>query len=101
MTREEIVAKINQRRRQIAVHSVIYYRFNDNIIDDHTYDRWSKELAELQKAFPYYSAEVDMYDRFKDFDGSTGYHLIDIPWAVGKAEQLLRLHKERKNNGKY
>ena len=38
---------INRRERQILVHSCLYYQFNENLIQDHVYDAWSKELAEL------------------------------------------------------
>ena len=31
---DDIKALINQRRRQILVHSVIYYKFDDNIIKE-------------------------------------------------------------------
>ena len=38
--------RIAQRRRQILVHSIIYYRFNENIITDHTWAEWAKELVQ-------------------------------------------------------
>ncbi|WP_423220055.1 DNA ligase LigA-related protein [Bacillus cereus] len=38
---EAIRDNITQRRHQILVHSCIYYQYNTNIIDDHTYDRWA------------------------------------------------------------
>ena len=38
---------INRRERQILVHSCLYYQFNENLIQDHVYDAWSKELVEL------------------------------------------------------
>ncbi|WP_410501080.1 DNA ligase LigA-related protein, partial [Escherichia coli] len=44
---EAIRDKITQRRHQILVHSCIYYQYNTNIIDDHTYDRWVMELGRL------------------------------------------------------
>lgn len=95
MNKEEILSRITQRRLQIAVHSVIYYRFNDNIIDDHKFDRWSKELAELQSQFPDLSKQAIYYEDFKDFDGSTGFQFSDKPYFVGRAERLMMLHKRR------
>ena len=44
MTHEQIKEKINQRRRQMLVHSCIYYRFDTNIVSDFDYDRWVNEL---------------------------------------------------------
>lgn len=40
---------ILRRRRQLLVHSVIYYRFNENLISDQTWSTWAVELEKLQK----------------------------------------------------
>ena len=91
-----IAELINRRRRQILVHSCIYYRLNDNIISDHQYDMWSKELAELQAAYPDIAETVPFADEFRGFDGSSGFDLpIHMPYVVGTAEALLREHKNR------
>ncbi len=86
---------INQRRRQLIVHSVLYYRMNTNIVSDHDFDRWCKELVDLQMMYPKESSEVPFAEEFKDFDGSTGFHLASIPWGQEKAQQLLNYHKGR------
>ena len=52
MTEEQILARINQLRREILVHSVIYYRLNDNIISDEEWSRRAKELYDLQNKYP-------------------------------------------------
>ena len=39
MTTTKIRELISRRRRQVLVHSVIYYKLNANLIDDAT---WSK-----------------------------------------------------------
>lgn len=41
-----------QRRRQVLIHACLYYRLDTDVVDDHTYDRWSKELADLQVQYP-------------------------------------------------
>lgn len=88
---DAIAAKIAQRRRQVLVHSVIYYRMNDNIVDDQTWSKWALELEELQKAYPEVAANLPYAEEFKDFDHSSGYNLpLDDPWAVKKAKQLLQ-----------
>ena len=88
---DAIAAKIAQRRRQVLVHSVIYYRMNDNIVDDQTWSKWALELEELQKAYPEVAANLPYAEEFKDFDHSSGYNLpLDDPWAVKKATQLLQ-----------
>ena len=91
------VGLIKRRRNQILVHSVIYYRLNDNIIDDFTFDKWSKELAELQRSYPEESAAAPYYEAFADFDGSTGALLpIHDPHIVARAQSVLAYHKKRK-----
>lgn len=71
----EITELINRRRNQLVIHSLIYYEFNDNIVSDAIYDKWSKELAELQAKYPSESAAAPLTEMFADFDGSTGYQL--------------------------
>ena len=74
--KQPVAEKIRQRRRQMLVHSFLYYELDSNIIDDHTWSMWGVELAELQKKYPKESAEVEYADLFKDWDGSSGAHLI-------------------------
>lgn len=91
---EKALELIKRRRLQLLVHSCIYYRLNDNIITDHTFDMWSVELVNLQKQYPEEAAKVCYADAFKDWDGSTGAFLpLTDPWVVNKAEQLLRWRK--------
>lgn len=90
MDTENIAEKILRRRRQILVHSVIYYKFNDNIIDDKKWSEWALELEQLQKEFPDIATNLQWAEKFKDFDHSSGYNLpLDDPWATKKAQQLL------------
>ncbi|MBP3889353.1 MAG: hypothetical protein J6F30_17145 [Cellulosilyticum sp.] len=72
---QTIKEKIRQRRRQMLVHSYIYYELNQNIVSDHKWAEWAKELQELQQKYPKESAEVEYYEDFKDWDGSSGAFL--------------------------
>lgn len=85
---------IHRRRRQILVHSVLYYKLNENIITDHKFDQWAVELAELQRAYPRASLSVNyMYDAFKDFTGETGAFLpLNNFEAHLVARAILRTH---------
>ena len=75
------------------VHSCIYYEFNENIIDDHEFDRRAKELVELQEKYPEIAEKVEWADAFAGFDGSSGYHLpYRNPWVMKTAKRLLRAH---------
>jgi hypothetical protein len=97
-TPEDIKSLIKRRRRQLTVHSFGYYRLNDNIIDDHTFDKWSMELVELQRRYPELSQEVELHEYFNDFDGSTGYHLpTHLPWVADTWEKLKRYERKLKN----
>ena len=89
-----IPALINRRRRQILVHSYIYYKLGTSIIDDHKWDKWARDLVDLQKVYPTIAKKVPYHDAFKGFDGSTGYNLPVDPWVINAAINLLRIHDE-------
>ena len=88
---QTITEKIQQRRYQMLVHSYIYYRLNDSVVSDHDFDRWAKELVELQELYPEESKQAPYYEDFIDFDGSSGY---DLPYHYPNireiAHRLLR-----------
>jgi hypothetical protein len=94
MTSEEIAAKISQRRRQILVHSIIYYRLDDSIIPDHKWAEWARELVDLQEKYPKIAETCELAAAFKGFDASTGY---DLPLGDAHyhtvAEWLLDYHR--------
>lgn len=84
-----IAEKIQQRRLQMLVHSCIYYEMDYNIISDKQWDAWSKELVVLQRDNPEISKQVDWYDAFADWDGSSGAFLpLKDPWVIEKAMKL-------------
>jgi hypothetical protein len=78
MNDEQIKELITRRRRQLTVHSFLYYQLNENIIDDHTFDFWSKELVELQEQYPEIAKECIWAKEFETFDGSSGF---DLPYS--------------------
>ena len=94
MNKEEIAEKISRRRRQILIHSIIYYKLNDNLISDDTWLKWAAELDYLQKKYPDIAATCVYAKDFADFDKSTGFNLpLDDSWAYEKALYLLRTRK--------
>lgn len=66
---------MNRRRRQLHVHSVIYYHMGTNIISDATFDKWSNELVALNKKHPELLHTGFKHDLFADWTGDTGMHL--------------------------
>lgn len=86
-----IVKLIERRRRQILVHSYLYYERNANLIDDATWSKWAEELVNLQRQYPDLSSQAPYYEAFKDFDASTGFNLpYTLPNMVSVAEHLLQ-----------
>ena len=94
--RLSIAKLITRRRRQILVHSVIYYRLNDNIISDQQWSEWALELETLQTQHPDIASECPLADAFEGFYHATCENLpLDDPWALNKAQYLLMLRDKR------
>lgn len=89
--KKKILELINRRQRQIIVHSVIYYRYNDSLISDYTFDTLSEELVTLQKMYIDIAKNSVFWNEMQDFTGETGFHLTDNSWGIRKAEYLLNL----------
>jgi NAD-dependent DNA ligase adenylation domain len=87
---------VNRRQRQILVHSFLYYQLNTNILPDHTYDLWCKELAAYMQQHPEIAVKSVYYEAFKNFDGSSGY---DLPYGNPEIQnvgyRLLKLEKRK------
>lgn len=91
---DPIASKIQQRRYQILVHSLLYYDLDINLVPDSQWAEWAKELVQLQLSHPDTASRVIFAEAFKDFDGSTGFHLpYRDEQIVDIAHRLL--HHER------
>lgn len=95
MLNQKVLELIKRRRFQLALHSTVYYVYDSNIISDSEYDRLSEELVKLQREYPEESKEAPLYEAFKDYDGSTGFHLTNRLNFHHKALHMLRLKEER------
>lgn len=86
-----IMELIHRRRRQLIIHSIIYYRLGTSIITDAQWDGWARELVRLQSDHPQLSARVEyLQEEFIGFDGSTGFDLpLGDPRSVECARKLL------------
>lgn len=88
-----ILELISRRRRQMIVHSIIYYRHCTSLIEDSTFDKWARELVKLQRDYPE-EAEIAPYaELFNDWDGTTGFRLLDSEWGYDVAERLMKKSK--------
>ncbi|MBA4544570.1 hypothetical protein H1164_17215 [Thermoactinomyces daqus] len=94
---KDILELINRRRRQILIHSFLYYRMNTSVIPDLTFDQWARELAELQRKYPEISCEGIFADAFADFSESiTGFNLpLNDPWVIATGMYILRICNEK------
>ena len=86
---EEVRNLITRRRRQILLHSYIYYEINDNLIDDVTWSKWALDLEQLQSIFPEESASTLYSEEFKGFDHSTGAGLDYFKSEIIDVSNLL------------
>lgn len=92
---DDILQLINRRRRQILVHSAIYYEFNQNIIPDKTFDDWCRELVNLHAKYPKQSCRAVFHEVFKDWTGFSGYDLLKgnaREWATSQTKYLLGIN---------
>lgn len=91
---QTIEEKIKQRRLQMLVHSYIYYELDKNIIDDSTWDKWAMELVDLQLKYPKESKNVEYYEQFKNWDGSTGADLKFDNKIKQRAGRLVKINEK-------
>lgn len=96
---EPIRELIQRRRLQIIVHSCLYYKLNTSLVSDQKWQEWANELVVLQSEYPQISKNLDYHQNFKDFDGTTGFHLPFGGEVLAKAYQLLK-YKEELHGGR-
>jgi hypothetical protein len=92
------VELIHRRRRQILLHSIVYYVYNDNLIPDYRFDNWCNQLAELQVEKPECAANVwYMQVPYSGFIGTASCHALplDDPDMLRKAQKLMVDHDMR------
>lgn len=93
--KEKTISLIRRRRRQILVHSCLYYKMDTNIITDEEFDRWCGELRDLHKKYPQYM-KIGCYDEaFAKWGGFSGYDLpTGDPDIQRVAKRLLKVKQE-------
>lgn len=94
MCNESVICVIKQRRRQMLIHSHIYYRMGMSIWSDKEFDKYAYELKRLQIEYPEESKKAEFYEAFIDWDGTTGFHLPYFHWVEGIANFLIETHKK-------
>ncbi|QIG58518.1 DNA ligase [Arthrobacter phage DrSierra] len=95
-TPDVVASQIERRRRQILVHSILYYKHDRPLIADHVYDAWAQELIRLQAEHPEVSEGVTYHrDAFRNFTSSTGYDLPLDDDAANRVARDLLTYSER------
>lgn len=83
---EDVLLRIVQLRRQIMLHSYLYYGLNENIWEDH---EWEKRAQELHKLQIEHGWNINFYDEvFKNWTGQSGFWL---PTNKGLDENINRI----------
>lgn len=92
--------KIEVLERHILVHSMLYYHMNESVISDKRYDKLCRLLVKKFEALtPKKIASTQYGYVFNDFDGNTGFDLIDRLTKEDRkrikqvATTVLRLYK--------
>ena len=75
---------------QMLVHSYLYYKLDTNLISDREFDKWGKELVQLQAKYPEIAEQVEYAEDFMDWDASTGFHLPVNAQVIRIASRLTR-----------
>ena len=99
---EGVGALILRRRQQILVHSALYYRMSENLVEDHVYDSWGKELVKLTRANQEIADATKYAKEFKNYGDGDCYSGYDLDYRqahiLQKAEQLLRYRDKKEED---
>jgi hypothetical protein len=83
---QHVMMRMMVLRRQILLHCYIYYGMNENIWEDHEWDKRARELHQLQQEHGW---NIGFYDEiFKHWKGQSGYWL---PTNKGNDEHIVRV----------
>ena len=79
--------KIQLLQRSILVNSYAYYELNENILEDHQYDKNTRQLLELKELNPEAYKKSRYYRYFDNFESGTGF---DLTSRIQKNRKLYR-----------
>lgn len=97
-----IEGKINQRRKQFLVHSFLFYELGETIVSDGDFDRWARELIDLQRDNPEISEALPFHELTAVLDSSVSAEAmgIDYPLSI-KSAALHALHYHKKSKSSF
>lgn len=87
----KVIELITRRQRQIIVHSYLYYKLDETIIPDTTFDAWYFQLLDLQKKYHDIAKKAPYWCIAKQFDETgSGYFIKKYPpELIGQALIVL------------
>lgn len=62
-------------RRQVIVHSILYYEMDNPVISDSEYDRLCRELVKECRMHQEAAHDAEYHYCMYDFDGTTGFDI--------------------------
>lgn len=100
-----IEGKINQRRKQFLVHSFLFYELGETIVSDGDFDRWARELIDLQRDNPKIAAALPFHELTAALDSSVSAEAMgirgnDYPLSI-KSAALHVLHRHKKSKSSF
>jgi hypothetical protein len=86
------------RMQQFLVHSYLYYELDENIIDDHRYDRMCVRLVELLNKYPEEYSKLPYSEIIGDGGGGSGSgsYIPDYPPQIQTTALRLLWHDKKK-----
>lgn len=94
MDNEEISKQILKRRKQLMINRVCYYVYSKPLIEDHVYDKWNRELIELNEGYPEIASKVQYHDIDPAFTVGSE-NIQDYPMEIARLAQGLLNFKGR------
>ena len=74
----------------MLVNSYLYYKTEIAVVSDADWDKWAKELVQLQIDYPDIAEQVPYATEFATWDGTTGEFLpLNDEWVVRTAKHLI------------
>ena len=87
--KQTILEKINQREAQILMGSYLYYAHDYNAVEDHVFDNWMVELAELRDKYPKEFSQSRYYEDFRNWEEGSGSSLDYAKPNIVKLAKVL------------
>jgi hypothetical protein len=91
---------IHRRTKQLIVHSYLYYKLSQSVIDDYTFDKMCKELVALGRKYPDIAEQTKHWKIGQQFDDAgTGFFINQYPNELELDANILLYGFDGKKKG--